>query len=72
MTIEQALRKARRAWGPRGHVQARRYKKGGEERYEVGTVALGMFFNIIGESTHSWEEAFRKAYERWPAGSRPF
>lgn len=61
-TEKAALKEAVRRWGKT--AATRKYHKSG--RCVVGVIMFGMFFEVRGDGS-SWDEAFTKAGERFPA-----
>ena len=72
MTTKQALAEARRRWGKNAIIKKHKEptyhtKKDGTrvmltDRFKVGRVVLGMFFEVLGDGP-TWEAAFTKVDE---------
>lgn len=73
MTARQALKEAQRRWGKHAVVEDQKkptycVKKDGtrymaSDRFKVGRIMLGMFFEVLGDGP-TWEEAFEKSNRR--------
>lgn len=72
MTARQALKEAQRRWGktavvedqktPTYHIRKDGTKVMMSDRFKVGRIMLGMFFEVLGDGP-SWEAAFAKVDE---------